>query len=339
MKNEKITLQLRALCLNKLTLPEEVLDWIAHNNYWNIWVPRAYGGLEKSFTEGLETLKSLAFIDGSLGWTTTLCSGANFFIGNLKPKVATSLFSTQENTIFGGSGGLFGTAEKQGDTYLISGIWRYATGAPYLTHFTLNAKIIKNGLPLKHADGSPVFRSFVLPKSQVSIIQDWNTMGLLSTATHSFEVDSARVHQDHSFSYNKQLHSQAIFKIPFALFADLTTWVNYLGMAEHYLQEVRASHQDNLQITHLSQQLKDANQRLLEYAFSIETAIIDDIAITEDFQKEVHQYAVETLRQLSKALLDIHPFMGIKASRLDCQLNVIFRDFFTATQHHIFVER
>src|SRR5690625_882912 len=203
MKNEKTKQQLRALCRNKSTLPEDVLHWISDNNYWNIWVPQSYGGLEKTFTEGLKTLKSLAAIDGSLGWTITLCSGANFFIGNLKPKIAKALFSESGDTVFGGSGGLFGTAEKQDDTYLISGTWRYATGAPYLTHFTLNAKIIENGIPLKHPDGSPVFRSFVLPKSQVTVVEDWNTMGLQSTATHSFVVDRVKIHQDYSFMYNE----------------------------------------------------------------------------------------------------------------------------------------
>src|SRR5699024_141937 len=161
---------------------------------------------------------------------------------------------------------LFGTAEKQGDTYLISGTWRYATGAPYLTHFTLNAKIIENGIPLKHPDGSPVFRSFVLPKSQVTVVEDWNTMGLQSTATHSFVVDRVKIHQDYSFMYNEFHHEQPIFKIPFALFADLTTWVNYVGMAEHYLDEVSAISNGNSRVNKLSEQIKTVNEHLFDYA-------------------------------------------------------------------------
>ena len=61
----------------------ETLKAIATAKLWNIWVPKTHGGLELGLTEGLRTLQQLASIDGSLGWTVTLCSGANYFIGNV----------------------------------------------------------------------------------------------------------------------------------------------------------------------------------------------------------------------------------------------------------------
>src|SRR5690606_19406710 len=129
--------KLRELCADKEEFPQEVLEWIARENLWNLWVPKDYGGLERSLTQGLKELRSLAQVDGSLGWTVTLCSGANFFVGNLQREVAREIFSGREGPVcFGGSGGVHGTAEKQGDGYVISGRWRYATGAPYLSHFT-----------------------------------------------------------------------------------------------------------------------------------------------------------------------------------------------------------
>jgi len=53
----------------------ETLKAIAAAKLWNIWVPKTHGGLELGLTEGLRTLQQLASIDGSLGWTVTLCSG------------------------------------------------------------------------------------------------------------------------------------------------------------------------------------------------------------------------------------------------------------------------
>src|SRR5690606_17956853 len=97
---------------------------------------------------------------------------------------------------FGGSGGLFGVAEKKGNSYNLKGTWRYGTGAPYLTHFTLNAKITENGKELLNIDGTPKFRSFVVPAEKVRIIDDWHTMGLKATATCSFEVDNVTVPEE-----------------------------------------------------------------------------------------------------------------------------------------------
>src|SRR5690625_38984 len=167
MKDEKKSQQLRKLCFDKPKFPQEVLKWVSYKNLWNLWVPQAYSGLEVSFSEGLHKLKGLAQIDGSLGWTVTLCSGANYFIGNLKPKTANSMFKKEQRPIFGGSGGAFGTADRQKDgTYKLSGTWRYATGAPYLTHFTLNAKIIEDGAQLKADDGSDQILSFIIHKDK-----------------------------------------------------------------------------------------------------------------------------------------------------------------------------
>ena len=98
------------------------LNWIDDHNLWNLWVPRDFGGLEAELLDGLRTLQSLARTDGSLGWTVTLCAGANYFIGNLKPEFAAELF-IGNRVILGGSGGLFGDASKTASGYRLNGQW------------------------------------------------------------------------------------------------------------------------------------------------------------------------------------------------------------------------
>src|SRR5699024_8135400 len=112
-----------------------------------------------------------------------------------------------------------------------------ATGAPYLTHFTLNAKIIEDGAQLKADDGSDQILSFIIPKDKTQIIEDWNTMGLKATATCSFKVNNQLVSPEYAFRYDQFYLNQSIYKISFSVFAALTLWVNYIGMAEHYQEE------------------------------------------------------------------------------------------------------
>lgn len=316
--------------------PNDVLDWIAKQNLWSLWVPKAYNGQESSFTEGLKTLQNLAKIDGSLSWTVTLCSGANYFIGNLQPEVAKAIFLNSENPVcFGGSGGVFGEAEQQGDHYIISGEWHYATGAPYLSHFTLNAKIIANKKQVLNADGTPLIQSFVIPKHQVSIIENWNTMGLKATATHSFKVDAAVVPSKYAFTYNQFYLPQPIFKIPFSVFADLTLWVNYLGMAEHFLEESAAVLEPKLLEPHLLT-LSKTNQTIYDFAEHIESLTTNETAIPETYITQIHATAVASVKEISKTILAIYPLLGVNGSRENHTLNLIFRNYFTATQHHIF---
>lgn len=337
MNNKKHIQQLREQCAGVKELPDETLAWITQQNLWNLWVPKKYGGLEHGLTDGLRKLKSLAAIDGSLGWTVTLCSGANYFIGNLKKEVAEELFSGSINPVLGGSGGAFGTAEKQGDSYQISGKWHYATGAPYLTHFTLNARITEGGNELKTDEGEPVIRSFVLPREKVAIIDDWNTMGLLPTATYSFKVDAVEVPEKYSFHYSQIYLSQPIYQIPFSLFADLTLWVNYIGMARHY-REVAQHVLNEDKLARLNEIIENTNEMLLESSRKVEQVIKKGENIDETYSQTIHRKAAESIRRMSTCLIELHPHLGIKASRLNESLNQIFRDYFTATQHRNFVD-
>lgn len=314
---------------------KEVLQWIEEENLWNIWVPKAFGGLECSLSDGLKTLQALARLDGSLGWTVTLCSGANFFIGNLQPEVAREVFA--HSAILGGSGGMFGTAEKEGDAYRLNGTWRYATGAPYLTHFTLNAKIIENGIELKNENGTPKFLSFVIPAAEVTVIEDWQTMGLKASATHSFKVNNVVVHERFSFIYNQFYHPQSVFKIHFSVFADLTLWVNYIGMADHFMEE-SAKVVSTDRIDSLASVIRSANQELAEIVQTVDELIDSQKSFTGSLIKEVHGVASASVKKLSEAIISLYPMVGIKGSKEDHILNQIFRDYFTATQHHIFTK-
>ena len=338
MKHMSDLQKLRKHCFGAETFSKEVLEWIEKENLWNLWVPKNYGGLEMTLSEGLRKLKTLSAIDGSLGWTITLCSGANYFIGNLSPEAAEEIFAAPNKPILGGSGAVSGTAEKRGENYIISGKWRFATGATYLTHFTLNAKILENGKEVKNEDGSQKIFSFVLPKKDVTIIEDWNTMGLKATVTHSFEVEEAQVPSRFSFMYDLFYLPQPVFRINFSVFADLTLWVNYLGMAEHFYEEASKSFESE-KIKLLKNIISEATNDIFRFAEEIEKKTLAKYSLDEVYTGKIHQRATTSVQQLSAAIVQIHPSLGVKAVSTDQPLNQIFRDYFTATQHHIFVEK
>lgn len=331
--------KLRELCLGKSVFPNEVLNWISEKNLWNLWVPKKYGGLELSLTQGLDVLKEIASIDGSLGWTVTLCSGANYFIGNLPPEAAKEIFiNTEENICLGGSGAISGRAEKAGDYYRISGKWRYATGSFYLSHFTLNAEIYKDGKPILDENAKPVMRSFIVPKKEVKIFEDWNTMGLKASVTHSFSVEDVELHKKFSFVYNQFYQPQDIFKIPFSVFADLSLWVNYIGMATHFLEASKYKLRDSEMLYKFDNTIIKSGKKLKAYSEEIERTIGDNQVISEMTRNKIHKNAVKSVRNISRNIINIYPLLGILASRENQEINQLFRDYFTATQHHIFTK-
>lgn len=325
---------LRKHLLGAEKLDAFVLETIFNQKWLRIWIPKEYNGLGCSFGEGLRVLQEVAEIDGSLGWLVTLCSGANFFSRNIVHEQALEIF-TNEKVCFGGGGMLGGTAEKIGDKYLINGLWNYATGAPYLSHFTLNAQITKNGNPLFGANGEPEFLSFVLDKEQVELVPSWKSMGMVATASHSFKVTDQYVPESRAFVYNNFYVDDYVSRIPFETFADLTLLVNYLGMTQHYLEESFKIKEIPLQ-HELKEYLLETNRKVNDYVKRIEDILLDGKQLETDFIAEIHIFGEKAVEDLIIMIIKLYQILGIRASVTESEINQIFRDFFTATQHFNF---
>ncbi|MFY1046513.1 hypothetical protein [Chryseobacterium sp. GP-SGM7] len=316
-------------------VPSEIINQIHQERLLQIWVPKVYGGLGLRLNQGLKILFDWSKIDGSLGWMLTLCSGANFFSRNLKPEIAKELFSDSK-TCFGGSGMIGGTAQQQTDgTFLINGLWHFATGAPHLSHFTLNAQLTENGNPLLDGSGSEIIRSFVISKNQVEIIPNWKSMGMKATGTYSFKVDNVKVTEDYSFIYDNFFTNDVLDKIPFRIFADLTLLVNYLGMASHFIEEAMKI-RPHLNFDFFNRRVEEAMEKVIEFADEVESLLHDSKLIISEKQSEIHDYALNLVESLSHQILEIYFQLGIKASYADSAVYQVFCDYFTATQHSNF---
>ncbi|MGS4344393.1 hypothetical protein ACKUSY_02090 [Myroides odoratus] len=324
--------ELRTAMSGATAMSEEVIAHIYKQRWLQIWVPKRYGGLGYDFKTGLTHLYEWAKIDGSLGWMLTLCAGANYFARNMQPETAKKLFAS-EYTCFGGSGMVGGTADEQADgTFVVNGLWHYATGAPYLSHFTLNANLLKQGKPVLDQDGAAVVRSFIIPQEQVTIIPNWKSMGMKATGTFSFEVKQAIIPADYHFVYDTFYTDDAITKIPFRLFADLTLLVNYLGMASHFMEEAKKVSPHSLLHTH-QRGIKIALEGILTYAIKIEGLLEYDRPIPAAVEEEIHRYGGCVLEQLIPQITQVYVQLGIKATQVDQPIQQVFYDFFTATQH------
>lgn len=327
--------QLRNAMQGAIAVPDAVIEHIYEQRWLQIWVPTQYGGLGYDFEKGLNALYEWAKIDGSLGWMLTLCSGANYFSRNIEPNTAKALFANHR-TCFGGSGMIGGTAEQlnNGD-FCINGQWQYATGAPYLSHFTLNATVVQNGIPLLDTEGNALVRSFVLESKQVEILPDWKSMGMRATGTYSFKVVDAVVSRTCTFVYNAFYCDDIVNKIPFRIFADLTLLVNYLGIAHHYIEEAEKA-LNHLDLKTFYQYVEVMQTQTLQFASKVEEGLQKGDFELLDLQHDIHLFGVKTVQALSHKVIDLHMQLGIKGTQIDQPIHQVFTDFFTATMHRNF---
>ena len=104
-----------------------------------------------------------------------------------------------------------------------------------------------------------------------------------------------------------------------------------LHFLEKSLEIITFSIQEKLQLF-----LNETTLQLLDLAKQVEDLLLKNLTIEDDFLEEIHQFGTETVSALTTYILQIYPQLGIRASKLNEEINQIFRDFFTATQHRNF---
>lgn len=326
-------------------LTPALLDLAYNQNWFNLWVPKAYGGQNANLKEGCQLLEEVAYADGGFGWTVTLCAGANMFAGFLEPSVAESIFK-KAKVCWGGSGQPSGRADKQTDGYVITGVWKYATGAPHLTHFTLNAWLYEDGAPVVDAEGEPVYRSFFVDRDDVLIHYDWNTFGLECTASHSFSVTNLSVSSTRGFDLlpHRRTSDEPIFYYPFMTFAECTLAVNYIGMFRRFLDLFEKQlRMKSSEPKWLAEKGKDLFRKVdaVRSAFEEKRSRLYQLMEETWAKVDPEELLLSEIAGLSRQLVcdvrtgttDLFPNAGIAGAQRDNELNIVFRHIFTASQH------
>lgn len=326
-------------------LTANLLALIYEQRWFNLWVPKAYGGMEYSLPEGCALLEELAYADGGLAWTVTLCAGANMFAGFLEPSLATRIFS-QPDVCWGGSGRPSGRAEKTAGGYRISGAWKYATGAPHLTHFTLNAWLYEEGEVILDAAGEPVYSSFFVDRDDVLIHYDWDTFGLEVTASHSFSVEGLYVAANRAFDLQpaKRTTESPLYYYPFMSFAACTLAVNYMGMFRKFMGLYekllfQRANDPKWQAEKGKELFKELD--LIGQAFEVKKVELYQLMDSTWAKSDPDAEQLERIMLLSKEIVALireetsrlFPHTGIVGAQRENELNIVFRNIFTATQH------
>ncbi len=342
--------QLEILCAQSETprgLPASVLKIIYEKKWFKLFVPKAMGGLQWSLKEALMLEEQLAKIDGSLGWTVTLCAGANFFAGYIDAKVAAKIFSNNK-VCFGGSGAATGIAQKINEGYIVNGFWKYATGNPHLTHFTANCVIHQNGQPVLTPNGMPLIQSFFFKKEEVKVYEDWHTMGLKATASNSFSVSNLKVDADRSFVIDAKCSKlpHPIYQYPFMQIAETTLAVNVLGMARHFIALAIDIFTERRKILH-RENVDKGEKKLKQYQGKIDvlaTEIYQLVSVSWEELLSRQRVSVRTAKCISvvskklanvcrMGVAEVYPYCGLAATSEGSAINRVFRDMFTASQH------
>ncbi|HMO60451.1 MAG TPA: acyl-CoA dehydrogenase [Ferruginibacter sp.] len=324
-------------------LHPDQLDIIYRQKWLSIFVPQQYNGLQLTLPDALQLEEALAWCDGALGWTVTLCAGAGWFAGFLAPEIASSVFEDSKACL-AGSGRAGGIAKIIEGGYEITGNWDYASGAFCATAFTANCTIEQNGALLKNADGSMQVKAFIFLRDEVTVQPTWKTMGMIATGSNSFSVEKLIVPASRAFSIDTTgiILQHPVYYFPFLQLAETTLAVNSSGMAIRFLDLCRPlllRHKNNAVINMLNtaaaqlQKIRDLFYKLVLQCwqeccmhFSVSGTLLQELSVI------AHKLAI-TARSLVDTL---YPYCGMEAANPATEINRVWRNLHTASQHSLF---
>ncbi len=327
------------------------LALIYEQQWFKLLVPKAYSGNAKSLPEMVQLEESLAWADGSFGWVVTLCSGAGWFSGFMPVKEASAIFANPK-VCLAGSGASNGTATISGDGFVLNGSWKYASGAQHATHFTANCVVKNADEMVLNEDGEPLILSFIIDKKEVKLISAWKYTGMMGTGSDAFEIKNLQVPANRSFKINPDftMVDQMLYRYPFKQLAEATLAANLSGMAIHFMDLAEIIFEEKMGLDKLSinqktilentfRQLQtEFNQLRQEFYFALNQSwlLLDHEKSTV---KEALQQVSKTSRLLAKKSREtvdqLYPFCGLVAASPDTEINRIWRDLHTASQHSL----
>jgi len=326
---------------------------LLHRRGWlTMLAPRSAGGAELPLPHVVRLEEAVAAVDGSMGWVLTLCAGAGWFAGFLAPDMARSIIGTPR-VCLGGSGAATGCAEEEGDGYRITGSWDYASGAPMATHFTLNARLQRDGQPLLDAEGKPRIRAFLVPAALVQLVPSWKSIGMRASASHSYRIDGQWLSKEHGFTISPAAATAGgpLYRYPFYSLAYVTLAANMAGMAGHFMELAEACMRHRrharaglplLDVPEVANMLQDRKDAFTAARTRYYTVLDDSwaqvaagAALDDDAMQAVQTTSLALVAVCRAAVDALYPYCGLYAAREDSTINRVWRDFHTASQHSL----
>jgi alkylation response protein AidB-like acyl-CoA dehydrogenase len=333
-------------------LQPQQLNLVYEQQWFKLLVPQVYGGLEMPLPDLIRLEEALSWADGSLGWVITLCAGAGWFGGFINPEAAHQIFANPK-VCLAGSGASTGTAQQLPDGYIINGHWRYASGVRHATHFTANCIIQKKQVNDLDDDGNQVISSFVIDNNQAEQVPAWKYIGMMGTGSHAFTITNAQVPANRSFTIDASaaVVDTLLYRYPFLQLAEATLAANLSGMAQHFVdlcgplfeQKLRESQrltaQDRVVLTETYTQIVAQLQAARNVFYQAVDASWTTAIYNEEIAKALLQPVSTSSRQLARVAREsvdrLYPYCGLQAAAPDTEINQVWRDLHTASQHSL----
>jgi 3-hydroxy-9,10-secoandrosta-1,3,5(10)-triene-9,17-dione monooxygenase len=204
-------------CDKARMVPAETIEDYRRAGLFRLAMPQRYGGYEMGWDVLCEVSQILAAACGSQAWIQRICADHAEMVAGFPPPAQDDVWGEDSDVIVSASFDPTGRAKP------IKGGWRYSGRHGFSSGIDHCVWHICGGY-IEAEDGSldgPHF--FLVPRKDVTIIDDWHVMGLAGTGSKSFEVKDVFI-PEHRFldgpkarvgiTAGQAINKAAVFRTP-----------------------------------------------------------------------------------------------------------------------------
>ncbi|MEH7415352.1 acyl-CoA dehydrogenase [Neobacillus drentensis] len=167
------------------TFSEKVINAFKETEIPKLLLPQKYGGPQIDFKTYTKIIRAVAKHSISAAWLTYFYPLHNTLLAFLPEKGREEII--RQGGLVADVFAPIGKAVRDGEGYRITGTYNFASGVLY-------ADWVGLGLMMEMSESvGPEFCMFILPKSDVKIVENWNTLGLRATGSNQVIADNVFV--------------------------------------------------------------------------------------------------------------------------------------------------
>jgi len=164
-------------------LPAETMASLRKAGLFRAFVPRAYGGDERTLGEVLDATTELAAGCSSTAWVGTLFAMHNIAACWLEKRGQDEIFADGPDVLVASSVAPMGTLVRADGGFRLAGKWSFASGVEHASWIMIGAT-----LKPETGDAAPDYVFGFVRASDVTVIDDWHVAGLRATGSKSIEL-------------------------------------------------------------------------------------------------------------------------------------------------------
>jgi alkylation response protein AidB-like acyl-CoA dehydrogenase len=167
-------------------VPDENMELIRQTGFFRVFQPKRYGGLEGRIQQFGPCLVDISEACSATGWVAGLLAQHVYAIALYSRKTQDEIWGNGGEDLIGSSVAPVGKAELVDGGILLSGKFGFSSGCDHAQWYMLG---------FRHPGFEPPFDKHyaLVPRSDLTIIDDWHTVGLSGTGSKTLIVDKAFV--------------------------------------------------------------------------------------------------------------------------------------------------